>query len=256
MADFLLFFLVGGLAQLVDGALGMAYGVISSTVLISVGVPPAQASASVHAAELFTTAASGAGHIANRNIDWKLFWRLVPFGIAGGVVGTFVLTGFDGDVVKPYVAAYLGLLGAFLLYRSFQPRTGEAIRPAIVPPVALAGGFLDSVGGGGWGPIVTSGLLGAGGQPRFVIGTVNTAEFLVALTVSLSFVGALVTGHWQDAPDLMSNLRAVGGLVAGGVVMAPFAGYVVRVIPEAWLLRVVSLLVLALCATQVWSLVK
>ncbi|GGD97468.1 UPF0721 transmembrane protein [Aureimonas endophytica] len=256
MSDFLLFLLVGGLAQLVDGALGMAYGVISSTVLIAFGIPPAQASASVHAAELFTTAASGTGHIVNRNIDWKLFWRLVPFGVVGGALGTFVLTGIDGEVMKPFVALYLGLIGLFLLVRSFRRAPRRQIGPRVVPPVALAGGFLDSIGGGGWGPIVTSGLLGAGGQPRYVIGTVNTAEFLVALTVSLSFVFALVTGHWEDAPDLTANLTAVGGLVAGGIVVAPVAGYLVRIIPETWLLRIVSVLILCLCGTQVWGLVK
>ncbi len=256
MQDFILFFFVGALAQLVDGALGMAYGVVSSTVLLSFGVAPAQASASVHTAELFTTAASGTGHVLNRNIDWKLFWRVVPFGVVGGALGAYVLTGVDGDVMRPYVAGYLGLVGAFLLFRSFRRVPKRPVPAAVVPPVALAGGFLDSVGGGGWGPVVTTGLLGAGGQPRYVIGTVNTAEFLIALTVSLSFAFALLTGRWENAPGLASNLLAVGGLVAGGVLVAPFAGLIVRRIPEPWLLRAVSILVLALCATQVWSLVR
>ncbi|WP_152045310.1 sulfite exporter TauE/SafE family protein [Aureimonas psammosilenae] len=256
MSDFLIFFFVGALAQLVDGALGMAYGVISSTVLMAFGVPPAHASASVHAAEVFTTAASGTGHIVNRNIDWKLFARLVPFGVLGGILGTYVLTGIDGDVLKPFVAFYLGLIGAFLMFRSFRRVPRKRVPAAVVPPVALTGGFLDAIGGGGWGPIVTSGLLGAGGQPRYVIGTVNTAEFLIALTVSLSFIFAIVTGHWEDAPDLMSNLVAVSGLIIGGLVVAPIAGYLVRIIPETTLLRVVSILILALCATQVFGLMK
>lgn len=256
MTDFLLFFLVGGLAQLVDGALGMAYGIICSTVLLSFGVSPAQASASVHAAELFTTAASGSAHIAQRNIDWKLFWRLVPFGVLGGVVGTYVLTSLDGDVVKPYVAVYLGLIGAFLLYRSFNRIPHKPVPMVIVPPLAVTGGFLDSIGGGGWGPIVTSGLLGAGGQPRYVIGTVNSAEFLVSLSVSLAFVFAFVTGHWKEAPDLMSNATAVGGLVLGGIVVAPLAGYAVRIVPEKWLLRAVGLLICGLSASQLWALVS
>ena len=106
MEDFLLFAAVGFLAQAVDGALGMAYGVISSTVLLAFGVPPAQASASAHAAELFTTAASGTGHLYHRNIDWKLFRRLIPFGVAGGILGAFVVTSFDGDQVKPFVSSY------------------------------------------------------------------------------------------------------------------------------------------------------
>lgn len=255
MSEFLLFFLVGALAQLVDGALGMAYGVLSSTMLLSFGIAPAQASASVHAAELFTTAASGTGHILNRNIDWKLFWKLVPFGVIGGVLGTYVLTGLSGDVLKPYIAIYLGLIGAFLLIRSLRPIPRQPIPPLVVPPLAVTGGLLDSIGGGGWGPIVTSGLLGAGGQPRYVIGTVNSAEFLVALAVSLSFVFALLTGHWEDAPDLASNLKSVGGLVVGGLVVAPFAGYLVRIVPQVWLLRAVGTTICILAATQGYQLI-
>ncbi|KQT69743.1 MULTISPECIES: sulfite exporter TauE/SafE family protein [unclassified Aureimonas] len=256
MSEFLLFFFVGALAQLVDGALGMAYGVISSTVLLSFGIPPAQASASVHAAELFTTAASGTGHIVNRNIDWKLFRRLVPFGVVGGALGAYVLTSVDGDAIKPYIAAYLGAIGVFLLVRSMREVPRRPVPPLVVPPIATAGGFLDAIGGGGWGPIVTSGLLGAGGQPRYVIGTVNTAEFLVALTVSLSFAFALITGHWTDAPDLFQNARAVGGLILGGLVVAPLAGYIVRRIPQAWLLRAVAILICVLSATQAYQLLE
>jgi hypothetical protein len=255
MNEFLIFFFVGALAQLVDGALGMAYGVISSTVLLSFGIPPAQASASVHAAELFTTAASGTGHIVNRNIDWKLFWKLVPFGVLGGALGTYVLTGIDADAIKPYIALYLGVIGVFLLVRSAGHVPRRPVPSLLVPPIATAGGFLDSVGGGGWGPIVTSGFLGAGGQPRYVIGTVNTAEFLIALTVSLSFAFALLTGHWEDAPDLADNALAVGGLVLGGLVVAPLAGYVVRIVPQGWLLRAVGILICILSATQAYQLV-
>jgi uncharacterized membrane protein YfcA len=254
MDDFLLFFFVGALAQLVDGALGMAYGVISSSVLLSFGVLPAQASASVHAAELFTTAASGGAHLLNKNIDWKLFWRLVPFGICGGVLGTYVLTSIDGSTIRPWVAAYLAAIGAYLLLRSFRPVPRQPVPARIVPPLALTGGLLDAIGGGGWGPIVTSGLLGAGGQPRYVIGSVNAAEFLVTLSVSLTFVIALVTGHWEEAPDLAANAVAVGGLIAGGVVIAPFAGYAVRIIPAHWLLRAVGLLICGLAINQIVGL--
>ena len=202
MSDFVLFLAVGALAQLVDGALGMAYGVVSSTVLLSFGVAPAAASASVHTAELFTTAASGAAHTIHRNIDWRLFWRLVPMGIVGGIAGTYVLTSFPGGVMKPYVTAYLAIIGVYLFIRSFRKIPSRPVPGAVAPPLALFGGFLDSVGGGGWGPVVTTGLLGAGGQPRYVIGTVNTAEFLVTLSVSLTFLFALLTGHWEEAGNL------------------------------------------------------
>lgn len=254
MTDFLIFLFVGVLAQLVDGALGMAYGVISSTVLLSFGVPPAVASASVHTAELFTTGASGAAHILHRNIDWKLFVRLVPFGVVGGVLGTYVLTSIDGHVVRPYVAAYLGCLGIYLTYRSFRSMPRRQTPMKLVPPLGLTGGFLDSVGGGGWGPIVTTGLLGAGGHPRYVIGTVNAAEFLITLSVSLAFLFALLTGHWQEAGDLTDHLYAVSGLIVGGVIAAPFAGYIVKLLPSQVLMRIVGLLVCGLCLQQVYAL--
>ncbi|MER0236605.1 sulfite exporter TauE/SafE family protein [Fulvimarina sp. MAC8] len=255
MTDFLLFLLVGGLAQLVDGALGMAYGVVSSTVLISFGVAPAAASASVHTAELFTTAASGTAHAINRNIDWKLFWRLVPFGVLGGVVGTYVLTSFSGSVAKPYVAAYLSIIGLYLIVRSFRKIPSRPVPGAVAPPLALAGGFLDSVGGGGWGPVVTTGLLGAGGAPRYVIGTVNTAEFVVTLAVSLSFLFALLTGHWEEAGDFASHGLAILGLIVGGLVAAPFAGFVVRKLAEKILLRLVGGLITILGLVQVAQII-
>ncbi|MBB3996645.1 sulfite exporter TauE/SafE family protein [Aureimonas pseudogalii] len=256
MIEFATFFFVGALAQLVDGALGMAYGVISSTVLMSFGVPPSVASASVHTAELFTTAASGTAHIANRNIDWKLFWRLVPFGVAGAVLGTYVLTSIDGSVLRPFVAAYLGVIGVLLTARSFRKIPRAPTPMGLVPPLGAVGGFLDSIGGGGWGPIVTSGLLGAGGQPRYVIGTVNAAEFLVTLAVSLSFLLALLTGHWEEAGDLSTHALSVLGLIGGGVLAAPLAGYAVKAIPERLLLRIVGLLICGLCLQQIVSLLS
>lgn len=254
MEEFLLFVLVGFLAQAVDGALGMAYGVISSTTLLAFGVPPATASAAVHGAEIFTTAASGSGHLYHRNIDWKLFARLVPFGIAGGCLGAYVLTSFDGDVVKPFVTAYLAFVGAWLLLRSFRKIPRASIPPRVVAPLGLAGGFLDAAGGGGWGPIVTTGLLGAGGAPRYVIGTVNSAEFLITTSVSIAFLTALLTGHWQDAGDLTNHFAAVGGLVVGGLVAAPFAGLIVKTLAERTLLRAVGTLIVCLATYQTLDL--
>ncbi len=250
MEDFLLFLAVGLIAQAVDGALGMAFGVISSTTLLGFGVAPAHASAAIHAAELFTTAASGTSHLYNRNIDWKLFARLAPFGIIGGVLGTYVITSFDGDTVKPIVTAYLALLGVWILYRSFRRAPSKPLPPALIPPMGAVGGFLDSAGGGGWGPIVTTGLLGFGGTPRYVIGTVNAAEFLITLSVSTAFVLALITGHWEEAGDLMSHATAVAGLIVGGLIAAPFAGYVTAELPEALLLRLVGVLISLLAGYQ------
>lgn len=250
MEDFILFFLIGIIAQAVDGALGMAYGVISSTVLLSFGVPPAHASAAVHAAEMFTTAASGTAHLYHRNINWKLFFWLAPFGIIGGVLGAYVLTSFEGDQIKPFITVYLAVVGLWLLFRSFRKIPRNPVRTVFAAPLGLVGGFLDAAGGGGWGPIVTTGLLGAGGPPRYVIGTVNSCEFLITLSVSLSFLISLLTGHWESGDTLGSYLPSIAGLVAGGLIAAPFAGWVVKRLSEKHLLRAVALLIITLATHQ------
>jgi uncharacterized membrane protein YfcA len=256
MEDFFLFMTVGLLAQLVDGALGMAYGVISSTVLLSFGVTPAHASAAVHAAELFTTAASGSGHLYHRNIDWRLFLRLAPFGMLGGGLGAYVLTSFDGDVIKPFVTFYLALVGGWLLIRSFRKIPARPVPAGVVAPLGTVGGFLDAAGGGGWGPIVTTGLLGAGGAPRYVIGTVNASEFLITLAVSTTFLTALVTGHWETEAGLLESLGPVTGLIVGGILAALFAGWVIKSIREVLLLRLVSGLIILLAGWQTYGLLN
>ena len=250
MEDFLIFVAVGIVAQLIDGALGMAYGVISSTVLLAFGVPPAQASAAVHAAELFTTAASGSAHLYHRNVDWKLFWRLAPAGIFGGCLGAFVLTSFDGDMVKPFVTTYLAIVGCFLLVRSFRRIPTNPVPTRVVTPLGIGGGFLDAAGGGGWGPIVTTGLLGAGAPPRYVIGTVTASEFLITLSVSMTFLIALLTGHWEEAGDILTHGASVAGLIVGGILAAPFAGWMVKTIAERALLRLVGVLIVGLASYQ------
>jgi hypothetical protein len=248
--DFLLFVAVGFFAQLVDGALGMAYGVLSTTVLLSFGVAPANASASVHAAELFTTFASGASHLWHRNVDKQLFWRLAPAGVVGGVIGAYVLTSVDGATIKPFIVAYMAIMGVVIIWRTLKALTPrlELLRGTV--PLGLVGGFVDAVGGGGWGPVVTTTLVGAGGQPRYVIGTVNTAEFLLTAAVSATFVAALATGHWEDAGDLTENATAVAGLIVGGLCAAPLAGYVVKRISPRTLGVAVGILVLTLVVYQ------
>lgn len=250
MDVFVLFAGVGFLAQLVDGALGMAYGVVSSTVLLSFGVPPAQASASVHAAELFTTATSGASHVSHRNVEWRLLWPLAAAGIVGGVLGTYVLTGVPTGYIKPFVVAYLLGIGLYILTRAVRPWPAKPISRKLAAPTGLLGGFMDAIGGGGWGPIVTSSLIGAGGAPRYVIGTVNTAEFLVTAAISAAFVAALVSGHWAEAGDLMDHGVAVAGLIVGGVAAAPIAGYAVKHIPTQVLAASVGTLIVTLGIVQ------
>jgi len=249
MQDFLLFLAVGFLAQIVDGALGMAYGVISSTVLLSFGVPPATASASVHAAEVFTTAASAGSHTVNKNVNWKLFVPLALGGVVGGGFGAFVLTSIDGDVLKPFITTYLAIMGVVIIWRATR-QTRERIFPRkFAGPLGLVGGFFDAIGGGGWGPVVTSTLMGGGADVRKAIGTTNAAEFFVASATSAAFLTSLMSGHWQTEGlgDLMWSLA---GLIAGGVVAAPIAGWMTKVLPLRLLTWFVGFLVVALAVWQ------
>lgn len=218
------FILVGFGAQIIDGALGMAYGVISSTLLLALGVPPSRASASVHVAETFTTGVSAISHILHRNVDWKLFAKLIIPGVIGGVTGAYVLSSIDGAVVKPFVQAYLAAIGVYLIWRGFHlpPKPRD---PKWVTPLGLAGGFMDASGGGGWGPIVTSNLLLQGSSPRHTIGTVNSVEFILTTAISLTFLFHL---GWETFTTYTL------GLLIGGVVAAPFGAMLARhVAPRA-----------------------
>jgi len=229
------FILIGFAAQMVDGALGMAFGQISSTLLIAMGIPPAAASAGVHTAETFTTAVSGISHVAHRNVDWRLFFRLVIPGVIGGVLGAYVLTSVDASAAKPFVLTYLTALGLYLFYRGVMHRHTEKA-PRVVSPLGLVGGFLDAAGGGGWGGIVTSNLLVQGSNPRKTIGTVNTAEFFLTVTISLTFI---VTLGWQ------AFTTATVGLLVGGVIAAPFGARIAQRVNPDMLLTFVGIVVTA-----------
>jgi uncharacterized membrane protein YfcA len=236
------FILIGFAAQLIDGALGMAFGQISSTLLITMGVPPAAASAGVHTAETFTTAVSGISHVAHRNVDWRLFFRIVIPGVFGGILGAYVLTQVNANTAKPYVLAYLTALGLYLFYRGIMHRHTER-RPKIVEPLGLAGGFLDAAGGGGWGAIVTTNLLVQGSNPRKTIGTVNTAEFFLTITISATFLATLTFAGTSEDRDLL--LKATMGLLIGGVLAAPFGAWIAkRVNPDRLLAFVGGLVTL------------
>ena len=230
--DLLPFIAAGFAAQLVDGALGMAFGVISNTLLISLGVAPAAASAGVHTVETFTTCVSGISHIAHRNVDWKMLARLTLPGVVGAAVGAYVLTQIDGATAKPFVLGYLSLIGLFLIWRGIRYPPQQ--RPAkFVEPLALAGGFLDAAGGGGWGPVVTGNLLVQGADPRRTIGTVNTSEFLVTLTSAITFIATL---------GLAAFTIATLGLLIGGIVAAPIGAWLVKRIAAKPLLVMVGIL--------------
>jgi uncharacterized membrane protein YfcA len=244
------FLIIGFLAQLVDGALGMAYGVISSTALLTFGVPPAQASAMIHAAECVTTAASGTSHLAHRNVDWPLFWRLAPAGIAGGALGAYVITGFDQAIVKAVVIAYLAVLGIVIVTKAFREPRDRDPNLRHVAPLGLMGGFLDASGGGGWGPIVASTLMGRGHTPRYVIGTVNTVEFFVTIAISAAFISSFLSGRFEIEGGPGRLGMALLGLLVGGVLAAPFAGHVTKIVPARILMGAVGALVILLSVWQ------
>jgi uncharacterized protein len=235
LLDLLPFIAIGFAAQLIDGALGMAFGQISSTLLISMGVPPAAASAGVHTAETFTTAVSGISHVAHRNVDWRLFFRLAVPGVIGGVLGAYVLSNIDAGTAKPIVLTYLTALGLYLLYRGIMHRHNER-EPRIVAPLGLAGGFLDAAGGGGWGAVVTSNLLVQGSSPRKTIGTVNTAEFFLTVTISATFIATL---GWE------AFTVATLGLLIGGVMAAPFGAWIAKKVDADRLLTFVGIVLTA-----------
>jgi uncharacterized membrane protein YfcA len=247
MDNSLLIACVGFLAQLVDGALGMAYGTVSASVLLALGVTPANTSAAVHTAQIFTCAASGLSHIWHRNVLWPIVWRLVIPGVSGAVVGAAILVHLDQAAIRPWISAYLGGLGLFILYRVARPN--RIPRPAAADMAAIPLGFVaataDSIGGGGWGPIATTTLVGRGHEPRFTVGSVNVAECVVKTASAAAFFVALGVTH----------LEIVVPLVAGGIVAAPFGGYLARIIPAHILMLLIGVLVIALSEWQILRLV-
>jgi uncharacterized protein len=230
MRNFVILALLGFCAQLVDGALGMAYGATSSTLLVGVaGLTPAIASTAVHLGEVGTTAVSGVSHWRFGNVDWgKILWLAVPGGI-GAFLGAVALVSISAEAAEPLVAVFLFSLGVYVLAR-FSFRRNE--RPVVVRPIGkrflsplgAVAGFLDAAGGGGWGPISTPTLLSSGRmEPRRVIGTVDTSEFIIAVCASIGFFFAL---SFAEVP-----WSVVGALLVGGVFAAPIAAYVVRILP-------------------------
>jgi len=239
--EFLALIAVGFFAQLVDGALGMAFGLISTTALLSLGLPPAHASAAVHTAEVVTTGASGLAHLFHHNIHLRLFLTLGAAGVLGGALGAYVLSNIDGRAIRPFVAAYLLVIGILILLKAARlAPTNEDAKVDYAAPLGLVGGFLDAVGGGGWGPMVTSTLIGSGHAPRKVIGSVNAAEFFVTIAVATTFfieLGRALVEH-------------IVPLIIGGVMAAPIGGYIARRVRPHALMAAVGALVSAVALFQ------
>ena len=233
--EFLWYVLAGFLAQLVDGSLGMAYGVTASTLLLGVGVPPAATSATVHAAECFTTGASAVAHHAFGNVDGYLFRRLLIPGVIGAVLGAYILTAIPGDAFTPFVAGYLLIMGVVIILKAFREFPPQKVTRHLVP-LGFCGAFLDAIGGGGWGPIVATNLIVRGNDLRLTVGSVNAVEFFVTLAASITFVISLGLSNWS----------IILGLALGGLVAAPIGAWACKRIPVKPFMILLGLLVIAL----------
>ncbi len=242
--DFLIFLLIGIFAQLVDNTLGMGYGATSTTFLLSFGVPPVTSSMAVHVAEMFTTGASAISHYRFKNINKKLVLNLVIPGVAGAITGAYLLADvIDGDLIKPYIAIYMIILAITIIIKGLR-KTIQKKKTKRLGALAVFGGFMDSIGGGGWGPIVTSTLMGRGRDPRYTIGSVNTAEFAISFASGITFIAFEGINGWQ----------VIAGLIIGGVIAAPIGAYLVNKIPRKSITILIGLLLIVLSLRTLFKL--
>lgn len=232
--EFFIFVLGGFIAQMIDGSLGMAYGVSASTFLLSFGVPPAAASASIHMAEVFTSGVSGLSHLKFGNVNRKLFKSLLIPGVLGAIAGAYILSSFEeyNYIIRPIVAAYTLVLGIIIIRKAVIAKK-EKRKTKNIPALAGFGGFMDSIGGGGWGPIVASTLIAKGRHPRYTIGSVNLAEFFVSFASSLTFFATIGISYFQ----------IIAGLVVGGIIAAPIAANLTRRIPVKKMMFIVGIII-------------
>jgi uncharacterized protein len=244
--EFVLLLGIGFVAQLVDGALGMAYGVLSNGAVLTIGLPPAQASALVHTAEIFTTGASAASHIYHRNVDWRIVGRLGITGVLGAVLGAWILSNVDITAARRWVYGYLLLMGLYILWKSIRIALAPQTLAGWIAPLGFLAGFLDASGGGGWGPLTASTLIGSGHAPRQTVGSVNTTEFFVTVAAATTFFAELGA----------SPLEHLIPLVLGGVLAAPLGGWAVKHVPARALMIAVGVLIVLLSIFQLLRTVR
>lgn len=242
----ILYVIIGFCAQMIDGTLGMAYGVSCRTFLkAAAGLPSAVASAVVHVSEIPTTLASGISHLTLKNVDYKLLWKLLIPGVIGGVIGAYFLANI-GDWFEPYIDGYLIIMGVIILLKAFKKAEDKPKElGGLVIGLGLVGGFCDAAGGGGWGPIVTSTMVATGHDVKKSIGTVNTAEFIVTVAETTTFIALM--------SDFKSYMFTIIGLIVGGVIAAPIAALLCKKLPVRPLLGVVGALIIGL---NTYNLIK
>lgn len=243
---------VGFIAQLIDGSLGMAYGITSNTILLSMGVPPIASSASIHTAEIVTAGAEGMAHLRAGNVNKGVLKYLIIPGVLGALIGAYLLTSIPGEYILPFISVYLFIMGFLLIEKAFEKRpliikTFIFFRDKLMQarserwgrkltPFGVAGGILDSIGGGGWGPLITLTLFFRGENLRKAIGSVILSEFFVALAASVALLASLKLEYWQT----------IAGLIVGGLLAVPLGPYLTKKIPYKPLMIMVGLLVILL----------
>ena len=241
--EFGLYVLAGFVAQLIDGALGMAYGVSASSLLSVFGVEPRVVSATVHAAECFTTGASGLSHHAFGNVDRTLFKRLLIPAVIGAVIGAYALTAIDGKVLKPYISVYLVVMGVVIIAKAFTRVPPKKVTTHLAP-LGFFGALVDAMCGGGWGPIVASNLIIRGTDTRITVGSVNAVEFFVTLSASITFFLTIGLTHWN----------IIVALAIGGVIAAPLAAWAAKHIPHKPFMVLVGLLIVVVNSLRVFKI--
>lgn len=242
--DLAIYILIGLFAQMVDGTLGMGYGATSTSFLLSFGVPPAVSSMGVHVAEMFTTGASAISHYKFKNINKKLVLNLLIPGVIGSVAGAYLLADvIDGKTIKPFVAAYMIILAIIIVIKGLRKNLQKK-KTKQLGLLAIFGGFMDAIGGGGWGPIVTSTLMGQGRDPRYTIGSVNTAEFAISFASGITFLLFDGINGWQ----------VIAGLLIGGLAAAPVSAYLVNKIPRKQVTVMVGILLIFLSLRTLYNI--
>lgn len=241
MDDFLFFLAIGFIAQVIDGALGMAYGVTVTSFLLNFGILPSTASAITHAAECVTTGFSAIAHHRFGNVDRTLFFRLLVPGMIGAVIGVLVLTRIDNGFIKPFIGLYLLIMGIIVLSKAFTVFPPKKVGTHLIP-LGFIGAFMDAIGGGGWGPIVTSTLLASGFNARKTIGTVNASEFFIATTASITFFLSNVIVGW----------KVILALAIGGAIASPIGAILCKYVPVKVLLFIVGFLIIGLSSRTLW----
>lgn len=244
--DVLLYALIGFVSQLIDGSLGMAYGVCSTTFLTLAGVPIKMASASIHTAEIFTSFASGIAHWKARNVDWTIFKILIIPGVLGGFIGAYILNFIDNTFLQPVVGIYLIIMGFTIVFKVFGKKTKEEqINEKKLLSIGFFGGLFDALGGGGWGPIVTSTMVASGHPPRYTIGSVNIVEFFVTLVQSFAFLFLI---------GIKEYICIILGLAIGGCVAAPLASYLCKKISSEKMMLFVGVAIIILNLSKIIAL--